>query len=230
MIRSSNGGQNSTKTVRLAVPAPYSVIVRVGSLLFSDLTEERHFHEREKYDLFAGGRTDIVMQADCFDARDFLDERFQDRPRGFDELGPDLLEQVSSPLGRKRLHEVLLGSRQHALQSHDQQITDQVGANVLGPAAHVFLLKSRNPIANCRFNFSLGLHGDWSQRRLSGALGMTVRTIVARTTTAVLHQVMQISIEAVAKPMARGTIRALDESALCGLRLGQVMNFDLSDD
>jgi PAS domain S-box-containing protein len=40
-----------------------------------------------------------VVQGHCFHAGDAVDHRFQDRPRGFDQLSPDLFEQVPALLG-----------------------------------------------------------------------------------------------------------------------------------
>ena len=51
-------------------------------------------------------------------------------------------EQVPALLGRQRLDQVLLGRGQDALEADDEQVADQVGVDVLGPAAHVFLLES----------------------------------------------------------------------------------------
>jgi hypothetical protein len=48
---------------------------------------------REHYDLFSGHGADVVVQAQDLDACDVLDQRFQGRPRRFDQLGPDLFEQ-----------------------------------------------------------------------------------------------------------------------------------------
>jgi hypothetical protein len=54
---------------------------------------------------------------------------------------------------------VLLRSGQDALEPHDEQVADQVGANVLGPATHEFERKTRNPFANGRFDLALRFVG-----------------------------------------------------------------------
>ena len=59
-------------------------------------------------------------------------------------MGPHLLEQVASLLGRKRLDELLLGRGQNALQADHEKIAEQVGVNILGATAHVVLLEARN--------------------------------------------------------------------------------------
>ncbi len=77
--------------------------------LFSCLAEQRRFGQREDHDFFASDGADVVMQAKYFDASDLLDQLFQERPRGFDEMSPHLLEQVA-PLGElERLDQLLFG-------------------------------------------------------------------------------------------------------------------------
>ena len=61
-------------------------------------------------------------------------------------------------LGRERLDQVLLGRGQDALEADDEQIADQVGADVLGSPAHVVLLEAADPFANGGFDFSLRFH------------------------------------------------------------------------
>ena len=66
-------------------------------------------------------------------AGDLLDHCLHEWPRRFDQMGPHLFEQVPPLLGRERLDQMLLGRGQNALEADDQQIADQVGADVLGP-------------------------------------------------------------------------------------------------
>ena len=80
------------------------------------------------------------------------------RPRRFDQLGPDLFEQVPPLLGRERLDQLLFGRGQDALEADHEQITDQVGVDVLGAAAHVILFEVAHPFANGGFDFALGFH------------------------------------------------------------------------
>ena len=60
----------------------------------------------------------------------------------------------------QRLDQMLLGRGQDALQADHEEIIDQVGANVLGPASHIFLLEARDPFADGGFDFALGFHVD----------------------------------------------------------------------
>ena len=62
--------------------------------------EERRRGQAEEHDLFAGCGADVVVQTQDLGAGDFLDDRFQDRPRRFDKLEPYLFEQVPPLLGR----------------------------------------------------------------------------------------------------------------------------------
>jgi hypothetical protein len=55
---------------------------------------------------------------------------------------------------------LLFGRRQDALETDHEQVPDQVSVNVLGPAAHVLLLKMIDPFTNGGFDFSLGFHDD----------------------------------------------------------------------
>ena len=50
-------------------------------------------------------------------------------------MGPHLLEQVQPLVGRKRLDQLLLGGGQNALQADHEEITKQVGVNILGSPA-----------------------------------------------------------------------------------------------
>ena len=53
----------------------------------------------EEHDLLARSRADIVVQGLHLGARDLFDHRFQKGPRHFDQVGSNLLEQISSLLG-----------------------------------------------------------------------------------------------------------------------------------
>jgi hypothetical protein len=123
------------------------------------LTDERRLGEREVHDFFAGNGTDIVVQAQHFDAGDILDHFFHERPRRFDEMGPDLLEEVFALFGRQRLDQMPFRRSQYSLQADDEQIADHVRVHVFGAAAHVLLLKATDPVADGGFDFTLSLHG-----------------------------------------------------------------------
>ena len=66
-----------------------------------------------------------------------------------------MLEQISTLLRGERLDQLLLGGSQDALKAHDEQIADQVGVDVFGSPAHVFLLEATDPVADGGFDFSL---------------------------------------------------------------------------
>ena len=110
-------------------------------------------------DLLAGCGADIMVQGQHLDAGDLLDHRFHDRAGRFDQMGPHLLQQVPPLLGRKRLDQMLFGRGQHALKADHEEIAEQVGINVLGPPAHVVLLKATDSFTNGGLDFSLGSHG-----------------------------------------------------------------------
>ena len=122
------------------------------------LADEWRFGQSEEHDLFAAGRADVVVQAQDFDAGGSFHHRVQDRPGEFDQLGADLFQQISALFGNERLDQVLFGGGQHATQSNQQQITEQMGLDILGATAHVFLLEARDPLADCGFDFSLRFH------------------------------------------------------------------------
>ena len=63
-------------------------------------------------------------------------------------------------LGRERLDQLLFGGGQNALKADHEEITEQVGVNVLGTPAHVVLLKATNSFTNGGFEFSQCFHGD----------------------------------------------------------------------
>ena len=59
---------------------------------------------------------------------------------------------------RLKLFCVLLGGGQYAGETDNEQIADEIGVNVLGSAAHVFLLEAADPFADAGFDFSLRFH------------------------------------------------------------------------
>ena len=131
-------------------------------LFLLGLTELRRLGEGEENDLLAGGGADVMVQAQDLDASDLLDHRFQDWPRRFDQVGPYFLEQVPPFLGWQRLDQVLFRGGQNALKADHEEITQQVGVNVLGPPTHVVLLKTTNSFTNSGFEFSQCSHFDFS--------------------------------------------------------------------
>jgi len=58
----------------------------------------------ENHDFFPGDGANILMQANDVWACRFLNHLRHNRPRLFDQLGSDLLEQVSPFFRRERLH------------------------------------------------------------------------------------------------------------------------------
>ena len=100
-----------------------------------------------------------MVQAHDFDTGDPFDHRLQERLRRFDQMGPDLLEQVSSLVVRN-FGQWLFGGCQQALEPDDQKIVEQVGANLLRASAPVFLLKATDPFLDGRLDFSLRFHRD----------------------------------------------------------------------
>ena len=45
---------------------------------------------------------------------------------------------------------LLLGCGQNALETHDQEITEKTGVNVVGAAADVILREATDSLADCR--------------------------------------------------------------------------------
>jgi len=52
----------------------------------------------------------------------------------------------------------IIGRGQYTLEADHEQITDQMGLNVLGAPAHEFLFKATDPLGNGGFDFALGFH------------------------------------------------------------------------
>jgi hypothetical protein len=130
------------------------------SLFLLCFAEERRLGQSEEQDFFAGYCADVVVQAQHLGAGDLLHHRFHDRPRRFDQMGPDLFEQVPPLVRRQRLDQVLFGCGEHALKANHEEILEQVGLNVLGSPAHVILFEATDPRADGGFDFSLALHDD----------------------------------------------------------------------
>ncbi len=70
-------------------------------------TEVRRPGEGEENDLLAGYRADVVVHGHDLDAGDLLDHRFQNWTGRFNQMGPNLLQQVSPLCSRKRFDQVL---------------------------------------------------------------------------------------------------------------------------
>ena len=129
-------------------------------LFLLGLTAHGGLVQGEEHDLLAGNRADIVVQGPHFDARRFFDHRIHQGPCCFDQMGPNLLEQISPLLGWQRSDEMLFRRGQNASQADDQQIVDQVRVNVLRASAHVILFEADHPAAHRSFDFSLCFHDD----------------------------------------------------------------------
>jgi hypothetical protein len=116
--------------------------------------------QSEDDDFFSGRGADVVVHAHHFGAGDFLDHGFHDRPGRFNQMGPNLFEQVSPFLGGERFDQVLFGGRQNTLKADHQEDVDQVRVDVLGSPAHVILFKATDSFANRGFNLSLSFHSN----------------------------------------------------------------------
>ena len=64
----------------------------------------------------------------------------------------------SLPFSDGQFGKLLLGGRQQALQTHDDEIADQVGVNLFGTPSPIFLFKSTDSIADGGLDLSLGFH------------------------------------------------------------------------
>jgi hypothetical protein len=80
---------------------------------------------------------------------------------------------------------VLFGRGQNTLEAHHEQVADQVGTDILGTPAHVFLLEPRDSGADGGFDLSLCLHGgfaSWGKSgRPTGNSGLKTRLWVPQT-------------------------------------------------
>ena len=72
-------------------------------LALSGLAKGWRMVKRENHDFLTAGSANVVMQADDICAGGFVNHRHQNRPCLFDQLGSDLLEQVSPFFRRERL-------------------------------------------------------------------------------------------------------------------------------
>jgi hypothetical protein len=129
----------------------------VDSALFS-VAEKRRLSEGEHDEFFAGKSTDVVVQTQHLRAGHVQDHRFQDGPGRFNQLSPDLFEQVSPLVGGKRLDKLLLGGGQDALKSDNEEVADEVSVNILRSTAHVLLLEAAHARADSCLDLALGFH------------------------------------------------------------------------
>ncbi len=105
---------------------------RWARLGFIRLAINGRLGQSENNKRFTGYRADIVVQAYDLDAGDVLDQRLHKRFCRFDQVGPDLLDQVS-PFFRRRFGKLLFRGRQQTSKANDNEITDQIGVISLGP-------------------------------------------------------------------------------------------------
>ena len=98
----------------------------------------RRLGQGEENDLFAGHGADVMVHGQHLDTRGLLDHCLHDRPRRFDQMSPKLLEQIAPLLARERLGQMLFGRSQNAPETDHEEVTDQMGTDVLGPSADVF--------------------------------------------------------------------------------------------
>ena len=98
--------------------------------------------EREEHDLFPGRGADVVMQAHHLNARLVFDHGLHHRPRRFEQMRPNILEQVSALCRGERFDKLLLRGGQHTLQSDQQQIVDQMSMNLLRGPDKTFILEN----------------------------------------------------------------------------------------
>jgi hypothetical protein len=142
--------------------ASISVFFKQSSDALSSLrfAGHRRFSQCKEYDLFAGDGADVVVHADDLDAGDFPDQLLHERSSCLEKMFAYLLEQIAPFFGRQRFDQVLFGGSEYAMKANKDNVVDQVGANVLGTPAHVFLTKATDPFGDGRFDFSLRFHGD----------------------------------------------------------------------
>src|SRR6185312_3161444 len=72
-------------------PAPSAELLDASGLPLPRLADGYRLGEGEHDEFFTGDGADVVVQAQHRHPGDILDHRFQDRPRRFDEMGPNLL-------------------------------------------------------------------------------------------------------------------------------------------
>ena len=90
----------------------------VQRLLLFRLAISGRLFERKNDDFFTRVGTDIVVQAANLDFSDIANQCLQSWTSRFDQLGPNLFQQVSPFLCGERCHQMLLGRGQDALQSN----------------------------------------------------------------------------------------------------------------
>lgn len=130
------------------------------ALSFPRLPVIRRLGQGKEHNLLSSHGADVVVQAQHLDASNIVDHGFQVRPPRLDQVGPYLFEQVPSFLLRERLDQVLFGGGQDTLEADHEEAADQVGADVFGTAAHVFLLEAAHSFADGGFDLALGFHRD----------------------------------------------------------------------
>ena len=120
--------------------------------------EEARLGERKDHDFFAGCGADVMVQAHHLDAGDVLDHRL-------DEGGAVSIKWDRTSLSRSLpfadgsdLTRCFSAAVNTPSRRTTMKISEQVGMNVLGAAAHVILLETSDPLADGGFDLSLRLH------------------------------------------------------------------------
>jgi hypothetical protein len=131
---------------------------KFSSLSFLRLADWRQLSQGEQHDLFAGQCADVVVQTQHFDSGDFLYHGLHGWPRSFHQMTPHLLEQIPSFIRRQCFDQVLLGRGQNTFEPANDEIIDRVNEYILGPTAHVFLLKAAHALRNGALDFTLSVH------------------------------------------------------------------------
>ena len=108
-------------------------------------TEIRRLGKSEKNHLLASHGADVMVHGHNLDASDLLDHRLHDWTGRFNQMGPNLLQQVPPLFGGKRFDQLLLGCGQDPMKANDEEIAKQVGVNVLRSPAYVILFEATNP-------------------------------------------------------------------------------------
>ena len=76
----------------------------------------------------------------------------------FDEFEPDLFNEVTPPTLLFDLHQLLFGRSQHAFETHQSHVVQQVSPHRQRPPAHVLFLELNDGLTELGFPFALRLH------------------------------------------------------------------------
>ena len=99
-----------------------------------------------------------VVHADAHRTGRFRDECIDSCAGNLQQVGANAFEHVTALIRGLHCGQAYFRQRENALQADEQQVADEVGADLLGPTTHEFLHKSSDTFADGSLDFASSSH------------------------------------------------------------------------